>query len=444
MWILTVRSPNTKPTDHSLKNGKNTLGRKGDNDIVIIDESASRLHAEIEVRDDRVVILDLGSTNGTFVNQKRLTEPQPLRSGDQIRIGYHLATLVKNGFESPIPTDQTATGTHPLTPDFLLESYEQNAVLIYDVANRLSTVLNLEKALEEISQFLKIAIGAEKCQVVVKDQFDSLHDLGFPESIAIQAINSCSVVIYPDPKHQKNLSDSARLLKMKSALCVPILYRGETVALVYAYKTDSSTRYFDQNDLQLSVAVSHQAALAIQRNQILVNARILERWALTDSLTGLDNRRHILIKGEIECSRSNRFNHPLSILMLDIDDFKEINDNYGHMIGDQVIKAIAELLKSQLRDIDLLGRYGGDEFLILLVETGIDKAVLVATRIQQSIESQPIDTDRGEFNMTVSLGITCTQEQKDSFPNLIQRADDALLASKKRGKNHYEVLCIPE
>jgi len=99
MWILTIRSPKSIPRDYVLRLGKNTIGRKSDNDIVINDELASRLHAEINCQFDRVLITDLGSMNGTFINHKRLTVPQVIKHGDQIRIGYHLLTISNNEAE---------------------------------------------------------------------------------------------------------------------------------------------------------------------------------------------------------------------------------------------------------------------------------------------------------------------------------------------------------
>jgi diguanylate cyclase (GGDEF)-like protein len=439
MWILTIRSPKSVPRDHILQRGKNTLGRKSDNDIVINDELASRLHAEIDCQDDRVVIVDLGSTNGTFVNHKRLAEPQIVKAGDQIRIGYHLASISQKEDEEQPGDDVATTSTQPLTPDFLLESFEQNAVLIYEVANRLTTVLDLDKILQEIADFLRIAIGAHKCHVVLANQLDQINKLGFSESIAHQAIEQRSVVIYPNINAPATPSPSALFLKIRAALCIPVFNDVTTVALVYAYKTDPDERPFDQNDIQLAVAVSHQAALAIQRDQILGKAKVLEKWALTDSLTGLDNRRHLLKKAEIECIRANRFKHPLTTIMMDIDNFKGVNDTYGHFIGDQVIKAVAERCKHELRSIDIIARYGGDEFVIMLVETDLQGALAVTERIRQTITREPVKTDRGQLNISVSMGIASITEGCSEATMIINRADDALIAAKSAGKNHIEV-----
>lgn len=435
MWILTIRSPKTVPRDYFLKLGKNTIGRHSDNDIQILDEMASRQHAVIECLDDRAIIRDVGSTNGTYVNQKLLVEPQELTTGDQIRIGFHLVSVTRRGVDKPLEDEASTYVTQPLTPEFLLESFDQNAVLIYEVANRLSTVLDIDKALYEIANFLKTGIGAEICHILLAEQFGDLKKLGFSESIARTAIEQHSVVVFPDPEKPTSPSESALFLKIRSALCIPIINDKDTIALVYAYKTDPASRPFDQKDIQLGVAVSMQVALAIQRNQILEKARVLEQWALTDSLTGLDNRRHLLKKAEMEFVRSKRFNHDLTCIIMDIDDFKVVNDTYGHNIGDQVIRGIGQRCKSQLRSVDIIGRYGGDEFLIFLVETDYPKTVEIAQRLRTCVAEEPIDTDQGPMDVTISMGLATKKEGCANAEEMINQADQALLVVKKAGKN---------
>ncbi len=435
MWILTIRSPKTIPLDYVLQSGKNTLGRKSDNDIVINDELASRLHAEIECQGDRVIITDLGSTNGTFVNQRRLTESHAIKPGDQIRLGYHLASIHKNDSEVILEGDLSTTSTQPLTPDFLLESYEHNAVLIYEVTNRLTTVLDLDIVLKEIADFLRTAIGAHNCGIVLANQFDRLNMLGFSETIAQQAIEQKVVVIFPNIKYSGKPSPSTLLNEIRAALCVPVLIKQKIVALVYAYKKRRDARLFDRNDIQLAVAVSHQSALAIQRDQIIKKAQMLEKWALTDSLTGLDNRRHVLRKAEIEFNRAQRFKHPLTTIIMDIDDFKLVNDTFGHFIGDHVMRVIAKRSKKHLRSIDLFGRYGGDEFLIMMVETNLEDAIVAAKRLRQYINEKPVNTEQVQVNVTVSMGISPIFEDCLNAVNLIRYADDALLFAKNIGKN---------
>jgi len=439
MWILTVRSPDNEPLEYVLRPGKNTLGRKPDNDIVVADDSASREHAEIYCQGDQIVITDLESTNGTYVNRERIVKPHVLQPGDQIRIGQHVVDLSDRNGKSRPDLVKSISGTRPLTRELLLESVDQHAILLYDVASRLTTVLDLETALKEISKMMRVALGAERCDVILADHFKQLDKLGFPVAIAQQAIDQRSVVIVPDlVAHDEQVPESSEPQNIRSALCIPVMIGQEPAALIIVYKIGPSARDFDQHDVQLAVAIAHQAALTIQRVGLFEQARMLEEWAITDSLTGMNNRRRILTLCELEFQRSRRFNHPMSILMMDLDDFKAVNDTHGHNIGDQVLTTVAMRCREQMRNIDLIGRYGGDEFLVLLVETNLEAARIVAERIRSHVAEAPVDTDIGQLNITVSVGITALEKDTSNLDALLNRADKAMYAAKKTGRNRVK------
>jgi len=440
MLILTVRSPSNEPREYIVKPGKTTVGRKLDNDIVIADESASRLHAEIYCQADIAVIVDMGSRNGTFVNRERLTQPHALRPEDQIRIGQHVVSIAFRDDRTAADLIAALARTQPLTRELLLESVDQHAVLLYEVASRLNTILDLKTALQEVSNLMRVSMGAEKCEVVLADRFDQLAELGFPTSIAQQAIEQHSVVVTPDVSSQADqiLGQSARLLGIRTMLCVPVMIGEEVAALIYVYKTDPASRPFDQHDVQLAVAISHQAALTIQRTHLLEKAQLLEQWAITDSLTGLHNRRHFLELAELEFHRARRYQHPLSAMMLDIDHFKRVNDTYSHALGDQVIQAVAALCRENLRDIDLMGRYGGDEFVALVPEVNLDDARKAAERLRKIIADAPIDTERGPLNITISIGVVALTPDYLDFASLLNQADAALYTAKNAGRNRVE------
>jgi len=440
MLILTVRSPSNEPREYIVKPGKTTVGRKLDNDIVIADESASRLHAEIYCQADIAVIVDMGSRNGTFVNRERLTQPHALRPEDQIRIGQHVVSIAFRDDRTAADLIAALARTQPLTRELLLESVDQHAILLYEVASRLNTILDLKTALQEVSNLMRVSMGAEKCEVVLADRFDQLAELGFPTSIAQQAIEQHSVVVTPDVSSQADqiLGQSARLLGIRTMLCVPVMIGEEVAALIYVYKTDPASRPFDQHDVQLAVAISHQAALTIQRTHLLEKAQLLEQWAITDSLTGLHNRRHFLELAELEFHRARRYQHPLSAMMLDIDHFKRVNDTYSHALGDQVIQAVAALCRENLRDIDLMGRYGGDEFVALVPEVNLDDARKAAERLRKIIADAPIDTERGPLNITISIGVVALTPDYLDFASLLNQADAALYTAKNAGRNRVE------
>ena len=237
--------------------------------------------------------------------------------------------------------------------------------------------------------------------------FDRLGELGFPTSIAQQAIDQRSVVVIPDLSAltEQFPSQSALLLRIRSILCVPVLVEEQVAALIYVYKTDPAARPFDENDVQLAVAISHQTALTIQRSRLIERSRVLEENLNNDGLTGLSTREYFMRRAELEFQRAARFHHDMILIMLDIDKFKQVNDTYGHIAGNQVLQELAKRCQKQMRSIDLIGRFGGDEFILLLVETNAEDALNVAERIRQHVAATPVETEKGPLNITVSLGL---------------------------------------
>ncbi len=440
MWILTVRSPSSAPLEYIVKPGKNTLGRKPDNNVVIVDESASRQHAEIYCQNDLAILTDLGSLNGTFVNRERLTKPHVLVPEDQIRIGQCVISLALQNEGGSSELEAALSGTRPLTRDVLLEAIDQQAVFLDAVAARLTVILDLETAVQEISELTRVAVAADKCGIILSDRFDQLKDLELPGFITQQAIEQRSVVIIPDLPSQteQTRSDGLRSV-IRSVLCVPVMVEGEVAALIYVYKTDSHPRPFDRHDLQLVVTSSRQAALTIQRARLAEKSRALEQLAITDSLTGLPNRRQILGLAEIEFERARRFKDPLTMLIMDLDNLKQINDVYGHLVGDQALRIVAERSKQQLREVDSMGRFGGDEFVVLLVGTDLKGGCVVAERIRQSITEASISTSGGSLFLSMSLGIAALSDKSPDVTDLFNQADTALIKAKRTGKNQVIV-----
>lgn len=159
--------------------------------------------------------------------------------------------------------------------------------------------------------------------------------------------------------------------------------------------------------------------------------RLLEELAVQDPLTKLNNRRYFTNKLEMETARSLRYHHPLSLLIVDVDDFKKINDSDGHLVGDEVLIEIAALVNQQMRSDDIVCRYGGDEFVILLVEAGTEQSKDIANRICDSINQH--NFARASHKVTVSIGYA--QYVGQSLGDFMQQADRMMYTSKKRGKN---------
>lgn len=162
-----------------------------------------------------------------------------------------------------------------------------------------------------------------------------------------------------------------------------------------------------------------------------------EEEAITDALTGLSNHRRFrqILAKEVE--RAKRFDRPLSVVMLDLDDFKEINDSHGHLTGDRVLREVGRVLMSESREVDEPARYGGEEFAIALPETRIDGAVEVGERIRKRLDRMriPLDGGAGEIAVRASVGVAGSPEQQPEVRSLIKSADQALYRAKQQGKN---------
>ena len=165
---------------------------------------------------------------------------------------------------------------------------------------------------------------------------------------------------------------------------------------------------------------------------------ILKWLSITDPLTGLYNRRYFIEQIELEFKRSKRYNRDLSLLMLDIDHFKAVNDNYGHQVGDIVLRKVSSIIINQLRDSDLAFRYGGEEFMVILPETKPDDAMNVAKRMKQEIMDTEHSYRNLNFKVTASIGIVSIKDMLGRFEtvdDIIKKVDDNLYKAKNSGRN---------
>lgn len=184
----------------------------------------------------------------------------------------------------------------------------------------------------------------------------------------------------------------------------------------------------------LVTTLSLQTTDAIKRNCEL------EHESITDPLMGICNRRYMKIRLQSEFQRAERYRHPLSIIMLDIDHFKKVNDGWGHLVGDTVLRRLAEVVVATVRDSDVVCRYGGEEILIILPHTERQAAVTVAENLRAKIESTEIVTEgmggtSATIRVTASLGVSAICSEIDSVHGLMGQADKALYFAKKQGRN---------
>jgi diguanylate cyclase (GGDEF)-like protein len=210
----------------------------------------------------------------------------------------------------------------------------------------------------------------------------------------------------------------------------------ERVLEELAVRARYETELEEHRDRLESLVSARTATLEMQALQLEQQKLELQRLANTDSLTGVLSRRHFLELVSMEIQRSRRQRQPLSVLMLDVDHFKHINDNYGHATGDRMLTVVADTCKGVLRDVDATGRLGGEEFALLLPQADAMSAWLVAERLRNAVEKTSIVLDGGEtVSCTVSIGISELRDSLDGPEALLARADAALYDAKRAGRN---------
>lgn len=211
---------------------------------------------------------------------------------------------------------------------------------------------------------------------------------------------------------------------------------------ILKYCKDGQTRWLDINIVPLRDAggqITHFASIERDLTRYKKIERQLANMALFDSLTGTLNRQAFYQHAEKEFARSKRYYRPLSVIMLDIDHFKRINDQYGHHGGDQVLQIFAEACQEVIRSTDVMGRVGGEEFAMLLPDTPMKSAFNLAERLRARINKYPYLAGDMLIDVTASLGVAECQPDDADFKALLQRADDALYRAKHAGRNQVKI-----
>lgn len=213
-------------------------------------------------------------------------------------------------------------------------------------------------------------------------------------------------------------------LKAKKMLLGELLYKG-----------------IRPGDEEVFGILAHQFALALRRIRLYKD---VENMAITDGLTGLHTRRHFMERFEEEFARSKLRGLALSFLMVDIDHFKRINDKHGHLVGDQVLREVGRLLVQSTREIDIAGRFGGEEFCVILPDTDQERALLVAERIRQAFCEQKVRAYDAVLDVTISIGVATFPDDAHQKEKLLDKADRALYRAKNLGRNRVAVFSVDE
>jgi diguanylate cyclase (GGDEF)-like protein len=329
--------------------------------------------------------------------------------------------------------------------------------ILFDVAKKLGEVSDLTKMLRIILGKATGAVDAEKGSLMMVDENT--------EELVIRVVEGL-----PDPRVQRRINDGEIQCKrfkrgegtagqvwesgkpqrvnnveadgsfqaadnnhVRSLLCVPMKVDDEVIGVINITNRKDNQPFVDSDETILQ-ALADQAAIAIAR------AKLYEA-AITDGLTGLFIRRFAIHRLREEVKRARRYDKPLSVIMCDIDHFKRVNDTYGHPAGDAVIIACADVLRAGTRlDIDVAGRYGGEEFLIVLPETDLQGGVVAAERLRAAFEATETSIGGGKtLKKTMSFGVTCFGPDDDA-DSLVKRSDEALYMSKEGGRNCVHAL----
>ncbi|MFO7767902.1 MAG: diguanylate cyclase [bacterium] len=301
-----------------------------------------------------------------------------------------------------------------------------------------------DRTLQLLADAAAVLLEAEKVSVVARSESGLLQvrALHWPASdgtdgVAAQVMASGEALLVTDADQDPRLSPyRGPRYSTSSFLCVPISSGGSRVAVLNV--TDRKDREsFARGHLQLAQLLTRIAGLNLERHRFEERIEELQKESVTDALTGLGNRRHFEQRVASEMSRARRFSHPLSLILLDIDDFKILNDTKGHPAGDRALKQVSETLLDNVRTIDDVVRYGGEEFAIVLPQTPIDLATVVAERVRTAMHRLDVEgasqQPRGHFS--VSLGVSAHPRDARDDTELVNHADIALYMAKADGKD---------
>ncbi len=234
-----------------------------------------------------------------------------------------------------------------------------------------------------------------------------------------------------DPRFCNRIDDSLNF-RTRSILCVPLKSKGKILGVLEVINRIDG-KPFGQKDLDLVLTLVDQASIAIENSLLYRKATEL---AITDGVTQLYNFRYLHQALDVEISRSNRYRTEVSLIFLDLDYFKKVNDRFGHLVGSQALVEVGNILRRSLRPMDVICRYGGDEFIVVLPETGPQSALGTAERLRTTVESYTFHADTGEaFRLTASFGIASYPNHVKDKNELIQLADQSMYRAKDATRN---------
>jgi diguanylate cyclase (GGDEF)-like protein len=340
-----------------------------------------------------------------------------------------------------------ATGTQ-------LTRQSQELIIFHDVAKALTSSLDLDSILQTIMEKMAEYFRPDTWSLLmVDDEHDELYfaiavgdkaellkniRLKMGEGIAGWVAKHGERAVVPDaeadPRFAKRI-DEATKWETRSIVCFPLRSKLRVLGVIQLVNIDLS--HFSDQEVFFLQSLCDYAAIAIE------NARWVERiqeLTITDDCTGLYNARHLYKTLETEVYRSSRFGYEFSVLFIDLDHFKAVNDTHGHLIGSKLLAEIGYLVKAQLRLIDFAFRYGGDEFVVLLPQTGKDSALVVAKRLQNAMRGTAFCRDEGlNLNVRASIGLATYPHDARAAHDIIRQADEMMYLVKNTTRDNIGI-----
>ena len=320
------------------------------------------------------------------------------------------------------------------------------AIINFILNDQMEISLNFYKAMKDIAKIIESQYELSYIIPLIGemiDRFMSSHLIYIfifkDDKFNLVWPNACKDETVYELLYQVNFKTDYVLSDDAKIGVFPLINEEHILGAIVAY---SNIEKLLQKDIDYLVQLTRQSGLTIQRANVY--AEVL-KYATMDALTGLNNRRQFELRLKQEVSNSKRNNVPLCCIMLDVDYFKKVNDTYGHSAGDCVLKCVSDLIKSEIREYDIACRYGGEEFFIILPQTKLPEATLVAHRLRKVIEEAKMDISEAGVDgvsyikVTSSLGV-CEYNSSMSTNEFAQKADKALYKAKETGRNRVIVV----
>jgi diguanylate cyclase (GGDEF)-like protein len=324
----------------------------------------------------------------------------------------------------------------------LLQEQAEREIAVNRLATAIRNTLELDSVLQTAANEVGRALNVHSCAVRVEGAlvgrqmtkcYLRLDSVTADAQVLVRDVDSISNGLIENPQAYVVDGDGSQVPPVLSDAVVPLIYQGNFIGLLLV-RSDDMSRIWADNELLLLHTVADQLVVAVNQAHLFAQ---MQQQALTDGLTGCYNRRSFELQLERDLHLATRMRQPLSLIMLDFDNFKHINDQAGHEAGDMALCMLADHLRAELRAIDTAARYGGDEFVIILPQADTEGALLVAERLRTRVQEMQVP---GFGQVTSSFGVATFPNHASSRDTLVVAADRALYSSKNAGRNRVSVV----